>query len=67
MNEFVFTCIVCGHLSDDGDIPNEVCMGCDDMIMEDIAANDLANKKDPTNLNIVREELKRLKAEEAAN
>lgn len=29
MNEFKFTCTVCGQLSDDGDPINAVCMDCD--------------------------------------
>lgn len=32
MNEFQFTCRICEQLSDDGDIPKRICMGCDDIL-----------------------------------
>jgi hypothetical protein len=34
MNEFRFHCKSCNQLSDDGDIPNKLCMDCADELSE---------------------------------
>lgn len=64
MNEFEFICRECGQLSDDGDIPKRICMGCDDhlQVMNEVyyADGELSPHLDPE---IMKEQRRALKIE----